>query len=341
MHAFFQGLGMGMPSYAGRFDVNFAAYGAVFLETATQEKTEEIDNGGKILLPTSALDMLLRMNIQYPMLFKLTNPRHSRVTHAGVLEFSAPEGQAIIPHWMMIQLGLDDGETVHIETATLQKATFAKLKPMTLEFLNITNPKAFLEVELRKYACLTKGDRIPTSYAGQTVEFLVVDVKPANAVCIIECDLNLDFDTPEGYVEQPKAATTAPAVSAKPPAPPASAFTGVGQTVAGGQTIRGKRLDSSRASESDAKKKTMSTSSSDAAMASSEAAGGAADGGELPALPPVLVNEDYRAGRLSFVRYDYKRLDVLQKEIREREQQEKLKSTNIYKGASQTLRSCR
>ena len=46
-------------------------------------------------------------------------------------------------------------------------------------------------------------------YAGQTVEFLVVDVKPANAVCIIECDLNLDFDAPEGYVEQPKNATTA------------------------------------------------------------------------------------------------------------------------------------
>ena len=63
----------------------------------------------------------------------------------------------------MIQLGLNDGDQIRVESATLARATFAKLKPMSLEFLNITNPKAVLEVELRKYACLTKGDKIPTS----------------------------------------------------------------------------------------------------------------------------------------------------------------------------------
>lgn len=28
-----------------------------------------------------------------------------------------------------------------------------------------------------------------------------MDLKPKNAVSITECDINLDFDTPEGYVE--------------------------------------------------------------------------------------------------------------------------------------------
>jgi ubiquitin fusion degradation protein 1 len=31
-----------------------------------------------------------------------------------------------------------------------------------------------------------------------------MDVKPANAVTIIECDVNIEFDAPEGYVEPTK-----------------------------------------------------------------------------------------------------------------------------------------
>ena len=34
---------------------------------------EELEQGGKIILPPSALDQLTRLNIVYPMLFKLTN----------------------------------------------------------------------------------------------------------------------------------------------------------------------------------------------------------------------------------------------------------------------------
>ncbi|CAL2040623.1 unnamed protein product [Caenorhabditis brenneri] len=336
MQAWLQGLNMGGGHVSGRYDQTFVVYGAVFLPNATQTKITEINYGGKILLPTSALDLLLRMNIQYPMLFKLTNMAAQKLTHCGVLEFSAPEGQAILPHWMMQQLNLCDGDTVRIESATVPKATFAKLKPMSLEFLNISNPKAVLEVELRKYACLTKNDRIPTSYAGQTLEFLVVDVKPANSVCIIECDVNLDFDAPEGYVEQPRQVT--PAVNAKPPAPPASAFTGHAQaakaaapttTIFGGS---GRRLDGK-------KKPTSSVSlSSEAGASTSDAAAIAND---LPAIPPVVVNEDYKPGRISFVRYDYKRVDVLEKELREKEANQKSQPSKLFQGSNRTLRGAR
>jgi len=41
-----------------------------------------------------------RLNIVYPMLFKLTNRRANRSTHCGVLEFVADEGKAFIPHWV-------------------------------------------------------------------------------------------------------------------------------------------------------------------------------------------------------------------------------------------------
>lgn len=51
-------------------------------------------------MPPSALDQLTRLNIVYPMLFKLTNPRTRQVTHCGVLEFVADEGKIYLPYWV-------------------------------------------------------------------------------------------------------------------------------------------------------------------------------------------------------------------------------------------------
>ena len=44
---------------------------------------------------------MIRLNIVYPMLFKLSNKKTSRTTHCGVLEFVADEGKIYIPYWMM------------------------------------------------------------------------------------------------------------------------------------------------------------------------------------------------------------------------------------------------
>ena len=57
---------------------------------------DDLEHGGKIIMPPSALDQLTRLNIVYPMLFKLTNPATSRTTHCGVLEFIADEGESIL-----------------------------------------------------------------------------------------------------------------------------------------------------------------------------------------------------------------------------------------------------
>ena len=51
-------------------------------------------------MPPSALDQLTRLNVEYPMLFKLTNSKKSRHSHAGVLEFVADEGKVYIPYWV-------------------------------------------------------------------------------------------------------------------------------------------------------------------------------------------------------------------------------------------------
>lgn len=53
-----------------------------------------------VIMPPSALDQLTRLNVVYPMLFKLTNRKKNRITHAGVLEFVADEGKIYIPYWV-------------------------------------------------------------------------------------------------------------------------------------------------------------------------------------------------------------------------------------------------
>lgn len=162
---------------------------------------EDVERGGKIIMPPSALDSLTRLNIQYPMLFKLTNKSHKRETHCGVLEFVADEGRIYIPYWMMRNLLLEEGGLVQVENVSLQVATFAKFQPQAPDFLDITNPKAVLENALRNFACLSQGDVLAIKYNDKIYELCVLETKPGTAVSIIECDMNVDFAPPVGYQE--------------------------------------------------------------------------------------------------------------------------------------------
>lgn len=55
-----------------------------------------------VLLPQSALNTLARMNVTWPMLFRVSNPALHRETHSGVLEFSAEEGTCYMPYWVSV-----------------------------------------------------------------------------------------------------------------------------------------------------------------------------------------------------------------------------------------------
>ncbi len=161
----------------------------------------DVEKGGKIIMPPSALDTLTRLNIVYPMLFKLTNNRHNRFTHSGVLEFVADEGKVYLPYWMMRNLLLEEGAMIQVESATLPVATFSKFQPQSPDFLDIHNQKAVLENALRNFACLTTGDVIAINYNDKVYELCVLETKPGPAVSIIECDMNVEFAAPVGYQE--------------------------------------------------------------------------------------------------------------------------------------------
>jgi len=161
----------------------------------------DVERGGKIIMPPSALDQLTRLSVVYPMLFRLTNCELNKITHCGVLEFIADEGKVYLPYWMMRNLLLNEGSMIQVENHTLPVATFSKFQPQSVDFLDITNPKAVLENALRNYACLTTGDVIAINYNDKVYEVCVLETQPSNAVTIIECDMRVDFAPPVGYQE--------------------------------------------------------------------------------------------------------------------------------------------
>jgi ubiquitin fusion degradation protein 1 len=109
---------------------------------AVSGRDTSLEEGDKILLPPSALHTLAGMNVDYPMLFQLTNLALQRSTHCGVLEFSAEEGRCYIPFWMMQNLMLNEGALITVKNVTLPKANFVKFRAQSCDFLEISNPRA-------------------------------------------------------------------------------------------------------------------------------------------------------------------------------------------------------
>ncbi|XP_070572367.1 ubiquitin recognition factor in ER-associated degradation protein 1-like [Ptychodera flava] len=191
--------GFNMFDNVGRtFKTQYRCYSVSMLPG---NERQDVEKGGKIIMPPSALDQLSRLNIVYPMLFKLTNKKTERMTHSGVLEFVADEGKIYLPYWMMRNLLLEEGGLVQVESATLPVATYSKFQPQSIDFLDITNPKAVLENALRSFACLTTSDVIAIRYNKKDYELLVLETKPGKAVSIIECDMSVEFTSPVGYTE--------------------------------------------------------------------------------------------------------------------------------------------
>lgn len=197
MHGWgFSGGGFGSAYGASRrFEEQYHCYSVAYADKSHLEK------GDKILLPPSAFDTLARLQVDYPMLFRLTSTTDSKITHCGVLEFTAEEGTCYIPFWMMQNLLIEEGNVITVTNVSLPKATFVKLQPQSVDFLEISNPRAVLEHALRNFSCVTKGDVIQIPYNNKNYHFALKEVKPQDAACIIETDCNVDFDAPVGYKE--------------------------------------------------------------------------------------------------------------------------------------------
>ena len=101
----------------------------------------------------------------------------------------------MVPLWIMRALGVTDGTELLVQTIELPRGSFAKLQPLTDEFAtSIADHKATLEAALmHTYTTLSKGDSILLKQDGQEIEMFVLEVQPADAVCIVDTELEVDF----------------------------------------------------------------------------------------------------------------------------------------------------
>jgi ubiquitin fusion degradation protein 1 len=108
---------------------------------------------------------------------------------------------------MMQTLQLDVGDMIQIKTTSLSPARLVKLQPQSVNFLEISDPKAVLEKAFRNFATLTRGDVFNFEYNDEVYDIAVLEVKPETekmGVSMIETDVEVDFAAPLGYVEPEK-----------------------------------------------------------------------------------------------------------------------------------------
>ncbi|KAI5957587.1 UFD1 [Candida theae] len=202
--------GFGIPG-SNTFEEYFRCYPIAMMPDLIRK--DDANYGGKIFLPPSALNKLTMLHIRYPMLFELRNEQKDLLTHSGVLEFTSEEGRCYIPQWMMSTLKLQPGGLIKVKNCDLNLGKFVKIEPQSVDFLDISDPKAVLENVLRKFSTLTVNDVIEVNYNDSIYGIKVLEVKPESenhGICVVETDLETDFAPPVGYVEpeyKPKSVT--------------------------------------------------------------------------------------------------------------------------------------
>lgn len=152
-----------------------------------------LENGDKIVLPQSILNYLNQNDEFNPIIFEIINLDNNKKCHCGVYEFTGDDGCAYIPFWMFKNLGINEGSALYFIQKRLEKGYFLKIQPQQKEFLQISNPKAILELNLRKYTSLTKKNTISIEYNNNIYWLNIVEVKPGNAINIVDTDLNLEI----------------------------------------------------------------------------------------------------------------------------------------------------
>ncbi|KAF9085898.1 hypothetical protein BGX29_001697 [Mortierella sp. GBA35] len=132
-----------------------------------------------------------------PLTFQIRNPANRLLTHGGVKEFSAADGQVHVPAWMMTSLSLSPGDQVMVKYAALPKGVWAKFRPLSADYMEILDFRALLEARFRSnYTTLTRGEVLKVHQGTKEFGFVVEELKPepGEAVCITDTDLEVDIE---------------------------------------------------------------------------------------------------------------------------------------------------
>ena len=134
----------------------------------------ELDVGDKLLLPPSILVELTDHRVAFPFLFRIsvdsttndsttttttTTTAAARVTHARVVEFTAPDGVCVLSQRLLDALGAAPGAALRLATMRARDARKLSLRPHQAAWIDIDpdERRAALAFALRNYSTATVG----------------------------------------------------------------------------------------------------------------------------------------------------------------------------------------
>ncbi|KAH8902174.1 hypothetical protein BR93DRAFT_360315 [Coniochaeta sp. PMI_546] len=269
--------------------------GSFTVATASQAAAKDLQ-GDKILLPQSALEQLLSAStrlgpstshtftafdpsnpysvaaarqerarfqetfqqLPHPLMFRLVNQKNGNTIYAGIREFSANEGQAVLSPYLLEALGIEENELnggpilegagdvvdltaddsrvenvgvrITVRAHQLPKGVYVRLRPLEAGY-NPDDWKSLLERQLRaSYTTLTKGALLTVrGVRGEEFRFLIDKFQPdGDGICVVDTDLEVDIEA----LNEEQARETLRQIAARSQAAPGtSSGSSVGYTI--------------------------------------------------------------------------------------------------------------
>lgn len=195
--------------------------GGIRIQFTLQAIPISIEND-KVKLPPSILNDLHNQgafSCGRPVMFQIQPENYSfaptRVTHCGVLEFTANEGTIEIPTKVYRNLFQDQSTNdvstlpppmVSLKYVALPKITSVQFQPKLNLFSQLGPIKLILEENLQQHATLTLGDVLTIWYRGQSHDLIVMDLDPKeqsvhNGGTVIDTNIEVHLDYSEEYLK--------------------------------------------------------------------------------------------------------------------------------------------
>lgn len=173
------------------------------------ENQEALNTTFRSALPSIFLERAANQNLfesQGPMVFRCFNPVcPEKAVFLGGPDFTAQEGQVIVPYWMLTKMGVNYFDQVEVENVKLPRGKMLRVQIESLDAvdrLHTLDRDELFHHALRGVSAISEGDTIfmPGKEAGDFVQFKVVEVEsetgPCQAIELLNVDLAIDFLPP-------------------------------------------------------------------------------------------------------------------------------------------------
>ena len=203
----------------------FQRTGGIKVNLTLQSIQIDIEND-KIKLPPTTLTLLNDQNAftcGRPVMFQIKIQQGyqycvSKITHCGVLEFTAAEGTVELPTKVYQNLfNTTENPSINISTlpppivelkyVILPKITLVQFQPKLNIFSQLGPIKLILEENLQQHTTLTVEDLLIVWYRGHSYEIIVKNIEPNEGLVhgggtVIDTNIEVHLDCSEEYLKE-------------------------------------------------------------------------------------------------------------------------------------------